>query len=325
MADTLAVEAAGLRKAFRNVAVLDDVNLTVASGSIFALLGRNGAGKTTMVRILSTLLRPDGGRAAVAGFDIVRQQRQVRRAISLTGQFPAVDALQTGTENLRMMGRLSGLTIRRSRSRADELLESFGLAGAASRRVATYSGGMRRRLDIAASLAGDPEVIFLDEPTTGLDLPGRQALWQILAGLARHGVTIFLTTQYLEEADQMADRIAVIDGGSIVAVGTAASLKQRVAGHRLDIVAADRAAYAALLAALGPRALHCDPGRLTISASTDGTAASVRAVLDRIDPDRTLAGTFTVRTATMDDVFLALTGNAPRQAQTQDSHDAPRT
>lgn len=322
MADAPAVEAAGLKKAFRDLTVLDDVNLAVASGSIFALLGRNGVGKTTTVRILSTLLRPDGGRAAVAGFDIMRQQRQVRRAISLTGQFPAVDALQTGTENLQMMGRLSGLTIRWSRRRADELLEVFGLTSAASRRVATYSGGMRRRLDIAASLVGRPAVIFLDEPTTGLDLPGRQALWQILAGLTSHGVTIFLTTQYLEEADQMADRIAVLGGGSIVAEGTAASLKERVAGHRLSIVAADPAAYAVLLTGLGPQALSRDPKRLMISASSDGTAGSVRAILDRIDPDRTLVATFAVHSATMDDVFLALTGNAPSQISTQDTDHA---
>jgi ABC-2 type transport system ATP-binding protein len=310
MSDEFAVEAVGLRKSFGNVAVLNDVSFVIAVGSIFALLGRNGTGKTTAVRILATLLRPDGGRASVMGCDVVSQQHQVRRQISLTGQFPAVDALQTGLENLQMMSRLSGLTGRQSRDRAEELLEGFGLARAATRRVATYSGGMRRRLDIAVSLVARPAVIFLDEPTTGLDLPSRQTLWEIIAGLTRQGVTIFLTTQYLEEADQMADHIAVIDGGAIVADGTAVSLKERVGGHRLDITAADRAAYDAVVAALGPDALSRDRGRLTVSAASDGTAATERATLDRVDPDRTRVTSFEMHRVSMDDVFLALTGQA---------------
>jgi ABC-2 type transport system ATP-binding protein len=323
MTDRPAVEAAGLTKSFGDLAVLDGVSLAVARGSIFALLGRNGAGKTTIVRILATLLRPDSGRATVAGYDITRQRRQVRHAISLTGQYPAVDALQTGAENLQMMGRLSGLPARQARTRASQLLEGFGLAGAADRRVAAYSGGMRRRLDIAASLVARPAVIFLDEPTTGLDLPSRQALWQMIAGLTGHGVTIFLTTQYLEEADQMADRVAVIDGGAVAADGTAAELKARTAGYRLDLVAAGTAAYSALLAALGPRALGRDPGRLSISAASDGAAASVRALLDHIDPDRTLVATFTLHTTSLDDVFLALTGHPHQQSQVQDSQGRP--
>jgi ABC-2 type transport system ATP-binding protein len=324
MTDQPAVEAAGLRKCFRGTAVLNGVDLAVPAGSVFALLGRNGAGKTTTVRILATLLRPDGGRAAVAGHDVVRQRRQVRRAISLTGQYPAVDELQTGAENLRMMGQLSGLTAQQARGRAGELLEAFTLAPAADRRVATYSGGMRRRLDIAASLVTRPAVIFLDEPTTGLDLPSRQSLWQVITGLTYHGVTVFLTTQYLEEADQMADRIAVIHGGIIAAEGTAADLKQRVAGHRLELAAADTAAYAALLTALGGRALSQVPERLTLSASSDSDAASVRGLLDRIDPGRTLISSFTLRAASMDDVFLALTSHGDRQVPTPDRQHATR-
>jgi ABC-2 type transport system ATP-binding protein len=324
MTDQPAVEAAGLKKRFRGTTVLDGVDFTVPAGSIFALLGRNGAGKTTTVRILATLLRPDGGRAAVAGHDVVRQRRQARRAISLTGQYPAVDELQTGVENLRMMGRLSGLTAGQARRRAGELLEAFTLAGAADRRVAAYSGGMRRRLDIAASLVTRPAVIFLDEPTTGLDLPSRQGLWQVIAELTRHGVTVFLTTQYLEEADQMADRIAVIEDGTVAAEGTAADLKQRVAGHRLELVATDTAAYADLLAALGARTLSRAPERLIISASSDDDAASVRILLDGIDPDRTLVSSFTLRAASMDDVFLALTGYGHRRAPAPDQEDAAR-
>src|SRR3954470_6154746 len=229
-----AIEAIALRKAYGGVHVLDGVDLRVEAGSVFAMLGPNGAGKTTTVRILSTLVAPDAGGARVAGFDVVAQRRQVRRAISLTGQYAAVDELQTGAENLRMMGRLSGLSRAAARGRAAELLERFDLTGAGRRRVATYSGGMRRRLDLAASLVARPAVLFLDEPTTGLDPRSRQALWEVIEELVADGVTVFLTTQYLEEADRLAGRIAVLDRGRVVAEGTAAELKRRVAGPRLD-------------------------------------------------------------------------------------------
>jgi ABC-type Na+ transport system ATPase subunit NatA len=205
-----AIEAVGLTKTYGSTKVLDEAGLRVAPGSVFSLLGPNGAGKTTMVRILSTLLRPDAGRARVAGFDIIRDRHQVRRSISLTGQYAALDPLLTGAENLRMMARLSGLRGAAAGRRADELLARFGLTGAARRRVATYSGGMRRRLDLAASLVGHPSVIFLDEPTTGLDLPSRQVMWQVIEDLAGSGVTVFLTTQYLEEGDRLAGRVAVL-------------------------------------------------------------------------------------------------------------------
>jgi ABC-2 type transport system ATP-binding protein len=310
MTGELAVEATGLEKSYGAVKVLDGVDLRVGRGSVFALLGPNGAGKTTTVRILATLIRPDAGQARVAGFDVVRDRRRVRRAISLTGQYAALDELQTGTENLRMMGRLSRLTGPQARRRARELLERFDLADAGNRRVATYSGGMRRRLDLAASLVADPEVLFLDEPTTGLDPRGRQAIWQVVGALAGSGVTVFLTTQYLEEADRLADRIAVIDGGRVVADGTSTQLKQQVAGQRLDLVLADPAAFHDVAGLLGGRAVQGDPTRLTIGVPTDGSAAHVRALLDEVDPTRGAVERFAVHTATLDDVFLALTGRA---------------
>jgi ABC-2 type transport system ATP-binding protein len=230
------IEASGLEKSYGAVRVLTGVDLRVEGGSVFALLGPNGAGKTTTVRILSTLTRPDAGWARVAGFDVERDRRQVRRSISLTGQYAAVDDLQTGEENLRMIARLCGLSPARARRRAGELLERFDLVEAGRRRVGTWSGGMRRRLDLAASLVGSPAVIFLDEPTTGLDPRSRQAMWQVITGLVGDGVTVFLTTQYLEEADQLADRVAVMDGGRLVAEGTPAELKARVGGSTLDDV-----------------------------------------------------------------------------------------
>jgi ABC-2 type transport system ATP-binding protein len=308
MADELAVEATGLEKSYGAVKVLAGVDLRVQRGSVFSLLGPNGAGKTTTMRILSTLIRADAGQARVAGFDVVRDRRRVRRSISLTGQYAAVDDLQTGEENLGMMGRLARLSGAQARRRARELLDQFDLADAGRRRVATYSGGMRRRLDLAASLVVRPAVIFLDEPTTGLDLRSRQAMWQVITSLAGSGVTAFLTTQYLEEADRLADRIAVVDGGRVVADGTSAQLKRRIADQRLDLVLADAAAFEEAARALGGRAVQNDPGRLTIGVATDGSAAHVRALLDEVDPGRRAVRTFAVHGATLDDVFLALTG-----------------
>ena len=315
MANELAVEATGLEKSYGAVKVLAGVDLRVERGSVFALLGPNGAGKTTTVRILSTLIRADAGQARVAGFDVVADRHRVRRSISLTGQYAAVDELQTGEENLRMMGRLSRLPGAHARRRARELLERFDLADAGDRRVATYSGGMRRRLDLAASLVAHPEVIFLDEPTTGLDPRGRQAMWQVVSALAGSGVTVFLTTQYLEEADRLADRIAVIDGGRVVAEGTSAQLKQKVADQRLDLMLADASAFEGLARLLGERAVHSDPGRLTIGVGTDGSAADVRALLDQVDPGRRAVRRFSVHSATLDDVFLALTGRTAGQSE----------
>ena len=320
MRDELAVEAIGLEKSYGRVRVLDGVDLGVARGGVFALLGPNGAGKTTAVRILATLVRADAGQVRVAGFDVAADRRQVRRRISLTGQFAAVDDLQTGEENLRMMGRLAGLSRARARRRAAELLERFDLTDAAGRTVKTYSGGMRRRLDLAAGLVGDPAVLFLDEPTTGLDPRSRQPVWQVVGELAGSGVSVFLTTQYLEEADRLADRIAVLDGGRVVAEGTSAQLKEQVAGHRLDLVLADAAAFEEVARRLDDRAARRDPARLTIGVATDGSAAQVRALLDEVDPTRRVVDRFAVHGATLDDVFLALTGHPAGQPDQPDHH-----
>ena len=310
MTENWAVEAIGLEKSYGGTPVLAGVDLRVAPGTVHALLGPNGAGKTTMVRILATLATPDGGQARVTGHDVVRERRQVRRAISLTGQYAAVDELQTGAENLRMMGRLSGLRGARATLRADELLERFDLVDAGKRRVATYSGGMRRRLDLAASLVSEPTVLFLDEPTTGLDLRSRQAMWEVIGELVGSGMTVFLTTQYLEEADQLADRIAVLDGGRVVAEGTATELKHDVAEQRLDLTMTGRATYDQLVGYLGARAVRTDEARLVVGVNTDGSSDQVRALLDELDPHRGAVARFAVHTATLDDVFLALTGHS---------------
>jgi ABC-2 type transport system ATP-binding protein len=304
------IEAQGLTKSFRDSRVLDGVNLSVQAGEVLALLGPNGAGKTTTVRILATLLAPDAGAARVAGFDIRDAPAQVRKRLSLTGQYAAVDDLQTGMENLVMIGRLRGLGPRAARARAGELLAAFDLTAAANKRVGSYSGGMRRRLDLAASLVTQPEVLFLDEPTTGLDPRSRQAVWRIVADLASAGVTVLLTTQYQEVADAIAVPIAVLDGGRIIAEGTARELKARIADSRLDLVATDLTAYETLRDALGDRVTAADPCALALSVGSDGSASHVRAVLDEIDPARALLTRFDVHRASLDDVFLALTGNS---------------
>jgi ABC-2 type transport system ATP-binding protein len=309
MTMTPAIQTIGLTKSYGATQVLAGVDLDIARGSVFALLGPNGAGKTTTIRILATLTAPSAGSAAVAGFDVLAERREVRRRISLTGQYAAIDELQTGRENLRMMGRLRRLPVRAARRRADELLEMFDLSAAADRRVTTYSGGMRRRLDIAAGLVTDPEVIFLDEPTTGLDPRSRQGMWDMVAGLAASGVTVFLTTQYLEEADRLADHIAVVARGRIVAQGTALELKRQVAGQRLDIALADPRSFAAAQAHLGPRVIHLDRAALTLGVATDGHAADARALLDDLDPTRGSVSSFAVHAASLDDVFLSLTAS----------------
>ncbi len=319
--DDLGIHATALTKSYGALRVLDGIDLAVPRGSVLALLGPNGAGKTTTVRILATLTEPDSGTARVAGHDTASERALVRRSISLTGQSAAVDELQTGAETLRMMGRLRGMRPRAARARADELLDRFGLAEAAGRTAKSYSGGMRRRLNLAASLVARPEVIFLDEPTAGLDPRSRQDLWELVRELRADGTSVLLTTQYLEEADRLADRVAVLAGGRIAAEGTPAELKSRVAGHRLDLTLASRAAYDALT----PRALRLSAGEpaavaegltlapeeLGLSLPTDGSAAHVRSLLDELDPDRTAVGRFSVRGATLDDVLLTQTGAPP--------------
>ena len=316
----LAISATSLTKSYREHQVVRGIDLRVTPGSVFALLGPNGAGKTTTVRILETLTRPTSGTALVAGHDIVDDPRGVRRSISVTGQYAALDDLQTGAENLRMIGRLAGLTAEQARQRAAELLTQFDLTEAANRRVGTWSGGMRRRLDIAASLVVEPLIVFLDEPTTGLDPRSRLALWNVIAQLASAGITIFLTTQYLEEADRLADRVALIDGGRIVAEGTPAELKRRVGNSRLDLDLVSDDAFMSAIDRLGARATRTDRAALSISVPTDGSAAQVRALLDEIDPGNRLLSQFTVHTATLDDVFLSLTGRVGGQPEMERSN-----
>jgi ABC-2 type transport system ATP-binding protein len=301
------LEAEGLVKAFGATSVLDGLDLGVREGTIFALLGRNGAGKTTTVRILATLLRPDAGTARVAGFDVVREPRRVRGAMSLTGQYAAVDEPLTGEENLLMMARLRHLGRTAAKARTRELLEQFDLVEAAGRRVATYSGGMRRRLDLAVTLVARPRVVVLDEPTTGLDPRSRRAVWAAVRELAAGGTTILLTTQYLEEADQLADRIAVLHGGRVVAEGSAAELKARAGREAVELFfAGDRALDAALRALADPHA-QADRERLSVRVATDGSAGDVRRVLDVLGGDGVVAERLELHRPTLDDVFLTLT------------------
>ncbi|MFB7876944.1 ATP-binding cassette domain-containing protein [Nocardia sp. NPDC056064] len=310
-----AITARGLRKAYGEHTVLDGIDLTVAEGTVFALLGPNGAGKTTTVQILTTLIGADGGECAVGGHDVTADRAGVRGLIGVTGQFAAVDELLTGRENLHMMGDLNHLPRRATRDLATELLARFDLAEAADKPAGTYSGGMTRRLDLAMTLVGDPRVIFLDEPTTGLDPRSRRAIWEIIRGLVDDlGVTVFLTTQYLEEADQLADRIAVLDHGRIVAEGTAAELKRLVPGGHIRIDFADHVALDAARHAFGRAARVLDGGDgLTLAVPSDGGVRSLRAVLDRLDAENLEAGGVSVHTPNLDDVFLTLTGATTEQ------------
>lgn len=289
-----AVEVEKLRKSFGKQYVLNELSFKVAKGTVFALLGPNGAGKTTLIHILSTLIKPDGGSARIEGYDVVSAPEDVRRSISLTGQFAAVDEVLTGRENIRMMCRLSGLSSRDSRIRTEELLAQFELESAAGKRAATYSGGMRRRLDLAISLAVNRPVLFLDEPTTGLDTVSRRSLWDMILQLKQQGITIFLTTQYLEEADQLADEIAVLNGGRIVAAGTAEALKSRIGGEVIEL--RDRF------------------DQVVQIIPTNGSMSDVRQQLNEIaalyPPDTRIA----IRQPSMDDVFLALTTNRTKEA-----------
>jgi ABC-2 type transport system ATP-binding protein len=316
MSDTPAVEAEGLVKHYGKTKALNRLDLTVAQGTVYGLLGPNGAGKTTAVRVLATLLRADGGRARVLGHDVATQAAAVRRVIGLTGQYAALDEYLTGRSNLIMIGQLSRLTGRAARRRADELLEQFDLTEAGSRAVKTYSGGMRRRLDLAASLIGHPAVLFLDEPTTGLDPNARALMWDIVRQLVADGTTLLLTTQYLDEADQLAGRIAVIDGGKVIAEGTPAELKASLGGQRLLITLAEESDASAAAAALRPFATRpvspneCGkPIDLPVIAS-GGLATEVVRALDAAGVRVT---DIAVRGASLDDVFLTLTGHKAEQ------------
>jgi ABC-2 type transport system ATP-binding protein len=298
--------ARGLRKSFGDLVVLDGIDLEVAEGTVFALLGPNGAGKTTAVKILSTLIGADSGEVRVGGHDVAQDPDAVRALIGVTGQFSAVDDFLTGRENLALMADLWHLGRAEGRRRVDGLLDRFDLAGAAGKVARTYSGGMRRRLDLAMSLVGDPRIIFLDEPTAGLDPRSRRTMWQIIRELVAGGVTIFLTTQYLEEADQLADRIAVLDHGRLVAEGTAAQLKRQVPGGHVRLRFAGAAGLELAARALpeGSR----DDEALTLQVPGDGGARSLRALLDRLDGAGVEVEELSVHTPDLDDVFLALTG-----------------
>jgi ABC-2 type transport system ATP-binding protein len=303
-----AIMAAGLRKAYKDKVVLDGIDLNVRAGTVFSLLGPNGAGKTTTVNVLTTLITADGGSVRVAGHDVATEARAVRAAIGVTGQFAAVDELLTGQENLQLMVDLSPARARDGKRIVSGLLERFDLVEAARKPVSTYSGGMRRKLDLAMTLVGNPKIIFLDEPTTGLDPRSRRTMWTIVRELVADGVTVFLTTQQLDEADQLADRIAVLDRGRIVAEGTPDELKRRMPGTHVRL----RFATAAELDAAGRILVDAtrDDDALTLRVPSDAGTTSLRALLDRLDEYSISAEEFSVHTPDLDDVFLALTGHA---------------
>ncbi|MDQ3689636.1 MAG: ATP-binding cassette domain-containing protein [Chloroflexota bacterium] len=316
-----AIVAEGLTKVYRSrkseVRALDGVDLTVDEGTVLGLLGPNGAGKTTTVRILATLLKPDAGRATVAGYDVVTQADELRSVIGLSGQYAAVDENLTARENLWMFGRLYQLSSADAGSRATELLEQFDLAEAADRVVKTFSGGMRRRLDLASALIGRPRLLFLDEPTTGLDPRGRMGMWEVIRGLVRDGTTLLLTTQYLEEADALADTIAVVDHGKIIARGTADELKSQVGGERIEVVVreqGDIARTVELLARDGSGAPTADSHTRRITVAATGGAERLMGVLRDLDEAGIKIDDIGLRRPTLDDVFLSITGHAAEES-----------
>jgi ABC-2 type transport system ATP-binding protein len=305
---TSAIAASGLRKAFGDKTVLDGIDLDVPAGTVFSLLGPNGAGKTTTVNVLTTLMKADAGTVRVAGHDVATETKAVRAAIGVTGQFAAVDELLTGQENLQLMADLKRLSSGEGSRVVTELLERFDLAESAHKLVSAYSGGMRRKLDLAMTLVGNPQIIFLDEPTTGLDPRSRRTMWDIIRELVANGVTIFLTTQYLDEADRLADRIAVLDQGRLVAQGTPGELKRQVPGSHVllrftGVAGLDKAAG---VLAGSTR----DEEDLTLRVPSDGGVKSLRALLNELDEQSIDVEEFSVHTPDLDDVFLALTGHA---------------
>jgi ABC-2 type transport system ATP-binding protein len=313
MSRMLAVEASGLEKAYGQTRALDGLDLEVETGTILGMLGPNGAGKTTTVRVLSTLLRPDRGVARVAGHDVVTQAAQVRQLIGLTGQYAALDESLTGRANLIMIGQLCRLSRRAARRRAAELLDEFDLSGAADRGVKTYSGGMRRRLDLAASLVARPRILFLDEPTTGLDLPSRMVTWDAVRGLAATGTTVLLTTQHLDEADVLADRIAVVDRGRVIAEGTSSELKAKVGGERVQLTVAPQSDLAAARDVLGRQAdgpAQVDMAGRTVEAPVTNGARRMPDIVRELDAASVLLDDLGIRRPSLDDVFLTLTGHA---------------
>jgi ABC-2 type transport system ATP-binding protein len=320
-----AIIVESLTKRFGKVEALKGVDLEVPPSTVLGLLGPNGAGKTTTVRILTTLLRPDAGRATVLGYDVVRQEEELRHIIGLAGQNAAVDENLTGLENLEMVGRLYHVPAAEAKRRGEEILERFELSDAANRVAKTYSGGMRRRLDLGASLVGKPQVLFLDEPTTGLDPRGRLEMWDIIRGLVMEGTTLLLTTQYLDEADRLADKIAVIDVGRVIAEGTSDELKARVGGEMLALRVADRdraAEAAGSVLGLGPGGGNVDnnTGEINIPVGSDGTAILTEAVR-RLDAENIKLADISLRRPTLDDVFLSLTGHAAEEAPADEASE----
>jgi ABC-2 type transport system ATP-binding protein len=308
--------AEGLTKRYGDTLALDGLSLEIGAGSVLGLLGPNGAGKTTAVRILATLVRPDAGRAAVLGLDVVSHPDQVRQVIGLSGQYAAVDANLTGRENLEMIARLSHLGSKPARARAQELIERFGLGDARDRLLRTYSGGMRRRLDLAAALVASPRVLILDEPTAGLDPRARAGLWDVIGQLVRDGTTVLLTTQYLEEADRLADRLVIVDHGRVIARGTPAELKARLGGDRVEIAVADHAQLPAAIAALSAAGAsepasepQADPGQGLITVDAPDGARRVAGVLAALDRSGVHVADVALRRPTLDEVFLTLTAH----------------
>ncbi|MER5550311.1 ATP-binding cassette domain-containing protein [Streptomyces sp. NPDC002793] len=317
-----AVSAVGLRKSYGDKTVLDGIDLHIPAGSVFALLGPNGAGKTTAVKILSTLISADGGQAQVAGHDLVAAPQAVRAAIGVTGQFSAVDGLITGEENMLLMADLNHLSRGEGKRVTAELLERFDLVDAAKKPAAGYSGGMKRRLDIAMTLVGNPKIIFLDEPTTGLDPRSRHTMWTIIRQLVATGVTVFLTTQYLEEADELADRIAVLDNGKIAAQGTAEELKRMIPGGHIRLRFTDPDTYRDAASTL--HEATADDDALALQIPSDGSQRELRSILDWLDSAGIEADELTVHTPDLDDVFFALTSIPTQNNQSNQSKEDAR-
>ncbi|MFD0370833.1 ATP-binding cassette domain-containing protein [Streptomyces sp. NPDC059071] len=326
-----AIHAEGLVKTFGDVRALDGVDLDVPEGTVLGLLGPNGAGKTTTVRVLTTLLRPDSGRAVVAGIDVLKHPNEVRRSIGLSGQFAAVDEYLTGRENLQMVGQLYQMNGRAAKARADELLERFNLADAADRTAKTYSGGMRRRLDLAAALVVSPPVMFMDEPTTGLDPRNRQSLWEVIQDLVAGGTTLLLTTQYLEEADHLAHDICVVDHGRVIARGTSDELKAQTGGERVEVVVHERGMIPAAreilarygIAGIGHGEISVEDHTRKLTVPVTGGAKILAEVIRDLDAVGVEIDDIGLRRPTLDDVFLSLTGHVAEQADEENGDGPP--